>query len=201
MPFAWGNGGDVFDANWNVTVNSPQVLDALEFYLKLAPYSLQEKAGSARPVLQTGKLGMHNIGAWNVKNYKVEAPHAEIQLCPDAQARRRSRRTRGIAGAEMLVVFKGSAQRDVAVKLARFLQSYRQARAVSLAAGSVFPASKKPLNDTTFTSDPHIKVFVEQSLTSRTPPAQPGLDRDGRCHGSRGGGSHVRAARAALVSR
>jgi multiple sugar transport system substrate-binding protein len=74
----------------------------------------------------------------------------------------------------MLVVFKGSAQRDAAVKLARFLQAYPQARAVSIAAGSVFPASREAMSDTTFTNDPHIKVFVEQSLTSRTPPAHPG---------------------------
>jgi multiple sugar transport system substrate-binding protein len=78
------------------------------------------------------------------------------------------------AGAEMLVVFKGSPHRDAAVKFARFLQAYPQARAVSLAAGSVFPAAKAALDDSTFTADPRVRVFVEQSLTSRTPPAHPG---------------------------
>jgi multiple sugar transport system substrate-binding protein len=174
MPFAWGNGGDVFDANWNVTVNSQPVLDALEFYLKLAPYSLQEKQEVLDQYFKTGKLGMQISGAWNVKNYKVEAPTLDYACALMPKPAADHGEHVGFAGAEMLVVFKGSAQRDAAVKLARFLQAYPRARAVSLAAGSVFPASKQAMNDTTFTNDPRIKVFVEQSLTSRTPPAHPG---------------------------
>jgi multiple sugar transport system substrate-binding protein len=174
MPFAWGNGGDVFDANWNVTVNSQPVLDALEFYLKLAPYSLQEKQEVLDQYFKTGKLGMQISGAWNVKNYKIEAPKLDYGCALVPRPAVDHGEHVGFAGAEMLVVFKGSAQRDAAVKLARFLQAYPQARAVSIAAGSVFPASREAMSDTTFTNDPHIKVFVEQSLTSRTPPAHPG---------------------------
>jgi multiple sugar transport system substrate-binding protein len=174
MAFAWGNGGDVFDDKGNVVINSPQMLEALEFYLKLGPYSLQEKQEVLDQYFKTGKLGMQISGAWNVKNYKLEAPKLDYScaLVPKPAADHGEHVS--FAGAEMLVVFKGSPQRDAAVKLARFLQAYPQARAISLAAGSVFPASKEAMNDTTFTKDPHIKVFVEQSLTSRTPPAHPG---------------------------
>jgi multiple sugar transport system substrate-binding protein len=31
-------GGDIFDEHWNVVVNSPQAVEALEFYLSLLPY-------------------------------------------------------------------------------------------------------------------------------------------------------------------
>jgi multiple sugar transport system substrate-binding protein len=174
MPFAWGNGGDVFDASWNVTVNSPQVLEALEFYLKLAPYSLQEKQEVLDQYFKTGRLGMQISGAWNIKNYALEAPKLEYSCALIPRPAADHGQHVGFAGAEMLVVFKGSPHRDAAVKLARFLQAYPQARAVSLAAGSVFPASKEAMNDSAFTADPRIKVFVEQSLTSRTPPAHPG---------------------------
>jgi multiple sugar transport system substrate-binding protein len=174
MAFAWGNGGDVFDANGNVVVNSPAMLEALEFYLKLGPVSLQEKQEVLDQYFKTGKLGMQISGAWNVKNYALEAPNLDysVALVPKPAPDRGEHVS--FAGAEMLVVFKGSPQRDDAVKLARFLQAYPQARAISLAAGSVFPASRETLTDTTFTKDPRIKVFVEQSLTSRTPPAHPG---------------------------
>jgi multiple sugar transport system substrate-binding protein len=174
MAFAWGNGGDVFDEQGHIVVNSPAMLEALEFYLKLAPYSLQEKQEVLDQYFKTGKLGMQISGAWNVKNYALEAPHLDysVALVPKPAADHGEHVS--FAGAEMLVVFKGSPQRDAAVKLACFLQAYPQARAISLAAGSVFPASKAALNDTTFTRDPHIRVFIEQSLTSRTPPAQPG---------------------------
>jgi len=174
MAFAWGNGGDVFDEHGNVVVNSPAMLEALEFYLKLAPFSLQEKQEVLDQYFKTGKLGMQISGAWNVKNYALEAPNLDYScaLVPKPAADHGEHVS--FAGAEMLVVFKGSQQKEAAVKLARFLQAYPQAKAVSLAAGSVFPAAREAMNDPAFTKDPRIKVFVEQSLTSRTPPAHPG---------------------------
>ncbi|HET6348524.1 MAG TPA: extracellular solute-binding protein [Candidatus Krumholzibacteria bacterium] len=174
MAFAWGNGGDVFDAQGHVAINSPAMVEALEFYLKLAPYSLQEKQEVLDQYFKTGKLGMQVSGAWNLKNYALEAPNLDygVALVPRPAAGRGEHAS--FAGAEMLVVFRGSKQRDAAVRLARFLQAYPQARAVSLAAGSVFPASREAMDDTTFTNDPRVRVFVEQSLTSHTPPAHPG---------------------------
>jgi multiple sugar transport system substrate-binding protein len=174
MAFAWGNGGDVFDENGNVIVNSPEMVEALEFYLKLAPFSLQEKQEVLDQYFKTGRLGMQVSGAWNLKNYRLEAPELDymVALVPKPATDRGSHTS--FAGAEMLVVFKGSPQKDAAIKLARFLQEYPQARALSLAAGSVFPAATATSRDTTFTSDPRVRVFVEQAFTSRTPPAHPG---------------------------
>jgi multiple sugar transport system substrate-binding protein len=174
MAFAWGNGGDVFDEHGNVVVNSPAVLEALEFYLKLAPYSLQEKQEVLDQYFKTGRLGMQISGAWNIKNYRLEAPALDysVALVPKPAADRGEHAS--FAGAEMLVVFRGSRHRDAAVALALFLQDYPRAKALSLAAGSVFPAARAALRDSTFIADPRIRVFVQQSLTSRTPPAHPG---------------------------
>jgi multiple sugar transport system substrate-binding protein len=174
MAFAWGNGGDVFDETGTVVLNSPAVLEALEFYLKLAPFSLQEKQEVLDQYFKTGRLGMQVSGAWNLKNYKLEAPDLDysVALVPKPAADHGSHAS--FAGAEMLVVFKASPHKDAAVALARFLQAYPQAKALSLAAGSVFPAARAALNDPTFTSDARVRVFVEQSLTSRTTPAHPG---------------------------
>ncbi len=174
MAFAWGNGGDVFDEEGNVIVNSPEMVEALEFYLKLAPFSLQEKQEVLDQYFKTGRLGMQVSGAWNIKNYRLEAPDLDyaVALVPKPAPDRGVHAS--FAGAEMLVIFKASPRKEAALKLARFLQSYPQARALSLAAGSVFPASIEALNDTTFTADPRVRVFVEQAFTSRTPPAHPG---------------------------
>lgn len=174
MAFAWGNGGDVFDETGTVVLNSPQVLEALEFYMKLAPFSLQEKQEVLDQYFKTGRLGMQVSGAWNLKNYKLEAPELDysVALVPKPSADHGSHAS--FAGAEMLVVFKSSPHKDVALQFARFLQAYPQAKKLSLAAGSVFPAARAAINDPTFTSDPRVRVFVEQSLTSRTTPAHPG---------------------------
>ncbi len=174
MAFAWGNGGDVFDETGTVVLNSPQVLEALEFYLKLAPFSLQEKQEVLDQYFKTGRLGMQISGAWNLKNYKLEAPTLDysVALVPKPSAEHGSHAS--FAGAEMLVVFKASPRKDIALEFARFLQAYPQAKTLSLAAGSVFPAARSAMDDPTFTSDPKVRVFVEQSLTSRTTPAHPG---------------------------
>lgn len=174
MAFAWGNGGDVFDETGTVVLNSPAVLEALEFYLKLGPHSLQEKQEVLDQYFKTGRLGMQISGAWNLKNYKLEAPDLDysVALVPKPSADRGSHAS--FAGAEMLVVFRASKHKDVALEFARFLQAYPQAKELSLAAGSVFPAARQAMTDPTFMSDPRVRVFVEQSLTSRTTPAHPG---------------------------
>jgi len=174
MAFAWGNGGDVFDQAGNVVVNSPEMIEALEFYLKLVPYSLQEKQEVLDQYFKTGRLGMQVSGAWNLKNYALEAPDLDYDVALVPKPALDHGTHASFAGAEMLVVFKGSKQPDDAVRLARFLQSYPQAKALSVAAGSVFPAAKEALEDPTFMSDPRVRVFVEQAVTSRTPPAHPG---------------------------
>ncbi len=74
----------------------------------------------------------------------------------------------------MLVVFEGSEMTAESIALARFLHDYPQAKALSLAVGSVFPASRKAFEDTVFTGDERIRAFIEQSFTSRTAPAHPG---------------------------
>jgi hypothetical protein len=71
MAFAWGNGGDVFDESGTVVLNSPAVLEALEFYLKLAPFSLQEKQEVldqySRPAWGCSLRGVES------QNYQLEA--------------------------------------------------------------------------------------------------------------------------------
>lgn len=173
MAFAWGNGGRIIDDEGVVRIDGPETVEALEYYLELSRYSLKEKQEVLDHQFKTGKLGMQVSGAWNLRNFRVEAPGLDYGVAlvprPDAGGTHAS-----FAGAEMLVVFDRSEQKELSIELARFLQSYRHAKALSLSAGSVFPASKRVLADTTFTKDDRVRVFIEQSFTSRTAPAHPG---------------------------
>jgi multiple sugar transport system substrate-binding protein len=173
MAFAWGNGGRILDDEGNVRVNDAATLEALEYYLALSKYSLREKQEILDHHFKTGKLGMQISGAWNLRNYRIEAPGLDydVALVPKPSD---SGNHASFAGAEMLVVFKNSGKKDLSLKLAKFLQSYPQAKELSLAVQSVFPASKLALEDSAFVADPKVRVFVEQSFTSRTAPAHPG---------------------------
>ncbi len=174
MAFAWGNGGGILGEDASVIFASNENLEALEFYQALAEYSLKEKQEILDYNFKKGQLGMQISGAWNLRNYALEAPdlNYRVALVPRPGM---GRGTHGsFAGAEMLVVFVDSKRKADALKLARFLQGYERARRICLDVKSVFPASKKALDDPVFIEDDKIRVFVEQSLTSQTAPAHPG---------------------------
>ncbi len=174
MAFAWGNGGGILDSDGQVIFDSPENLEALEFYRTLARYSLKEKQEVLDHHFKSGHLGMQISGAWNLRNYALEAPDLDYRVALIPMPFRGGGEHASFAGAEMLVVFKNSQRRDDALELARFLQGYKQARALCLEVKSVFPAAVGALGDSAFTSDPKVRVFVEQSLTSYTAPAHPG---------------------------
>lgn len=173
MAFAWGNGGRILDDDGAVRLDQPETVEALEYYVELSRYSLKEKQEVLDHHFKTGKLGMQISGAWNIRNLRLEAPDLRYGVAlvprPDDGGTHAS-----FAGAEMLVVFERSPVKELGIELARFLQSYPQARALSLAVGSVFPAAKRALQDTAFVGDETTRVFIEQALTSRTAPAHPG---------------------------
>jgi multiple sugar transport system substrate-binding protein len=174
MAFAWGNGGGILDSTGRVVFDSPENIEALEFYEKLAQYSLREKQEVLDHYFKSGQLGLQVSGAWNLKNYSIEAPHLNyrVALVPKPASDRGEHAS--FAGAEMLVVFKNSSRKADAIKLGRFLQSYPQAKKLCLDVKSVFPASKRVLQDQAFIGDEKVRVFVDQALTSQTAPPHPG---------------------------
>lgn len=174
MAFAWGNGGQILASDGRVVFDSPENLEALEFYKKLAEYSLKEKQEVLDHAFRNGKLGMQISGAWNLRNYAEEAPDLNYRVALVPRPSKNHGHHASFAGAEMLVIFKNTRRREDTLKLARFLQSYEQAKKVSMAVKSVFPASKEALLDPTFADDDRLRVFVQQSMTSHSAPAHPG---------------------------
>jgi multiple sugar transport system substrate-binding protein len=174
MAFAWGNGGGILDDNGSVIFDSEENLEALEFYQALAKYSLKEKQEVLDHDFKTGRLGMQISGAWNLRNYEVDAPDLDYGVALVPKPNTAHGEHASFAGAEMLVIFQGSKRREDALKLARFLQEYPQAKQICLEVRSVFPAAKEALEDPAFTDDERVRVFVQQSLTSETAPAHPG---------------------------
>lgn len=174
MAFAWGNGGGIIDESGRVIFDSPENVEALEFYRKLASYSLKEKQEVLDHYFKSGQLGMQVSGAWNLKNYAIEAPQLRYRVALVPKPSRDRGEHASFAGAEMLVVYAKSARKADALELARFLQSYPQAKKLCLEVQSVFPAAKRVIEDEAFIGDEKIRVFVEQALTSQTAPPHPG---------------------------
>jgi len=174
MAFAWGNGGGILDAGGKVIFDSPENIQALQYYLRLAEHSLKEKQEVLDHYFKSGQLGLQVSGAWNLKDYPIEAPGLNYRVALVPRPSRSAGEHASFAGAEMLVVFKNSSRKADALKLARFLQSYPAAKKLCQEVKSVFPASRSVFADSDFVKDEKVRVFLEQSLTSRTPPPHPG---------------------------
>jgi multiple sugar transport system substrate-binding protein len=174
MAFAWGNGGGILGSDGDVVFDSEENLEALKFYQALAEYSLKEKQEVLDHNFKSGHLGMQISGAWNLRNYAAEAPDLNYRVALVPMPFKGHGEHASFAGAEMLVVFKSSKRKADALKLARFLHEYNQAKTLCLEVKSVFPAAVGALDDPAFTTDEKVRIFVEQSLTSQTAPAHPG---------------------------
>jgi multiple sugar transport system substrate-binding protein len=174
LAFAWGNGGRILDDSSVVRIAAPETREALEYYLRLAGYSLQGRQEVLNRRFRMGRLGMQISGAWNLRDYDSGAPALDygVALVPKPDENRGEHAS--FAGAEILVVFSNSKNTELSIELARFLRGYPRVRRLALAAGSVFPASRLVLQDSAFTADDKVRVFVEQAFTSRTAPAHPG---------------------------
>ena len=174
MPFAWGNGGDILDSTGTRSlVSSPQNLAALRFLLSLKPSSLLDRQEMLDQAFARGRLGFTISGPWLLRTLPETAPDLdfEVTLLPRPAAGRGTRAS--FAGAEALGIFRGSARKAAALRLARFLERVENAMPLYVATGNAFPAAVGAEQDDYFVSHPRDRVFVEQLRTAVSPPLHP----------------------------
>ena len=90
MSFIYQNGGEILDANGQPNVNTPEVIEALQFYNDLvykygvAP-SPEEYAdlgtNSPDPLFAQGKVAFQTTGMWNIASLK-DAPDLNWDIAP-----------------------------------------------------------------------------------------------------------------------
>ena len=174
MPFAWGNGGDILDSTMTASViASPQNVEALRFYLSLKPYSLLDRQEMHEEAFAKGRLGMVISGPWLLRKLPQQAPDLPytVSLMPRPAADRGTHAS--FAGAEVLGIFRGSRNKEGAMRLARFLVRPENTMPVFVATGNAFPAASASAADSYFVSNPRDRVFLDQLQTAVGPPLHP----------------------------
>ncbi len=174
LPFLWSNDGKILSDDWSrCLLDSPQAVQALEFYLKLTKYGRIETQKMLDRAFMAGKIGFWESGGWLINLIDKEAPDLDygVSLVPKPSPDRGA--SRSFAGGEYLVISKRSTQRAAALRLIRFLISPEHALELTKAHKGASPAARSAFNDPYFANDPRLRVFNEQLLTSVMPPMHP----------------------------
>lgn len=161
LHWVYTNNGQVIDAEGNITLNSPQVLAALEALDEITPYSEEGptayEQNEVRAIFLDGKLGMVQ-GAISTGNLATEAGInwgvAPLPLGPDAQG------PGTLLITDSLAVFKGTGHEEKAIELAKFMTAPDRQWEYEKSAG-LTPLRHLPEVDEMVAENPTWKPFID----------------------------------------
>ena len=122
LNYLYSNGGSVRDGDGAITFNSPETIETLEFYGKLAGVAQEGPMGYERSQLtqlyNDGQIGMYINGPWGAGQHNDNISEIVVPI-PAGPS--------GESGTwlitDSIAVFKGSANEDLAMELASMLSS------------------------------------------------------------------------------
>jgi multiple sugar transport system substrate-binding protein len=174
MPYAWGNGGQLLTDDGTASAfDSPENVQALEFYLALAKAGRVDRQDQLDEAFMQGKLGAQVSGAWLFRKIPKQAPdlHYGVALVPSPVGDRGTHAS--FAGGEILCSFKASKNSAGALKLARFLASRDAALMLARANQSVQPAVRGVETDAYYQQRPMERVLLDQLALAVPTPNHP----------------------------
>ncbi len=123
LNYLYSNGGQVIDPDTNkITLNSPQTVEALEFYGKLASVAQDGptafERSQVKDLFNDEKVAMYINGPWGRGQHKETLKTITVPIPAGPSG------TNGtLLITDSLAVFKGTGHEDVAMELARALSS------------------------------------------------------------------------------
>ncbi len=174
LPFAWGNGGEVLNKEWNrCLLDQPPVVEALKFYKSLKPYALVERQPQVNQLFAEGKVGVQISGSWNFAVIPRLNPTLNygVGLMPKPAENRGA--PASFAGGEMLVILKSTEHQEAALQLIRFLAEEEQAMAIVEAQRNIIPTAVAAMEQPYYQTHPEQRMVFEQVRYAVAPPAHP----------------------------
>ena len=162
MHWVYTNNGKVIDGD-KITVDSPQVLAALQAYKDITPFSVEGatayEQNEIRAIFLDGKVGMIQAGsgaATRLKETKVNWGVAPLPLGPEAKGEGTLLIT------DSLAIFKGSGVEEKAIEFAKFVTSPGPQGEYELQGGAgLTPLRPSPMVDEFVKKDPYWKPFID----------------------------------------
>lgn len=121
LPILWSYGGDVFDADWNVTVDSEAGQASLNFYLELLANGANYEKNDIVAAVSDGSAAM-SLGwpSWYISDQGASAAYAVIPGKADADS---TEYASGMIGNWMMGVTANSQQPELALKFLEYVTS------------------------------------------------------------------------------
>lgn len=157
LPFLWEAGGDI------PTLNSDAGKAALQLWVDLvkdgsmSPGILGWKQSDVLTQFQNGKAAMMINGPWQIPTLKKDNPDLKWQVVTLPQGKQGA----SILGGENMAIVKGGKNIDAAWELLTWTQTPDNLKTYLTQAGKL-PSRQDLANDTAWTGDPVLKVFIEQ---------------------------------------
>ncbi len=143
MPVLWAYGGDIFDKEGNVVVDSPEALAALELYIELYENGENYEKNDLVAAVSEGNAAM-SLGwpSWYITGENASAGYAPIPAKVEESSEANSA---GVIGNWMMGVTKNTTNKELAIELVKYLTS-AETQKVAAPQGSV-PTRTSVFND------------------------------------------------------
>ncbi|MGH3104070.1 MAG: sugar ABC transporter substrate-binding protein [Gaiellaceae bacterium] len=175
LPFVWQNGGEVVSADGAFTFDSPEVVEALEYYQSFFKEGLTAESVpegfDITPAFIQGTHPMFFSGPWHMSLIE-ETGGADIEgKWAIAKMPVKESGTSFVGGSD-LVVFKNSDNKDAAWKFVEYLSTpvVQQKWYTTV---SALPSVESAWDSGKLSTDDKLSLFGEQLKDAKTPPTIP----------------------------
>jgi multiple sugar transport system substrate-binding protein len=175
LPFVWQNGGDVANEEGEWTLDTPEVVEALEYYKSFFDEGLTaESVPEGFDVTQGFVAGTHPAffsGPWHMSLIDEQGGPEFADKWAIAPMPERDSQTSFVGGSD-LVVFKDSDNKEAAWKFVEYLTdpATQQKWYATVAA---LPSVESAWEDGELSSDDKLALFGEQLKDAKSPPPIP----------------------------
>ncbi|MBP3950968.1 ABC transporter substrate-binding protein [Bacillus suaedae] len=182
-PFLWSNGGELLnDDLTEATFNSPEGVEALEFYTdlllthKVAPEgSINYGRGDSQDLFVSGAVGMTTVGPWFPKTLAQQAPEMEYSIAPYPV----KKESANLGTADHIIMSKQSENKETAWTFMEFFTNEENDMKWAEYQGFI-PYHKANLENDPRKDDPEFKVFFDvapDAVVYPTMPEWPQIDQ------------------------
>ncbi|MFI5201357.1 MAG: extracellular solute-binding protein [Candidatus Kapaibacterium sp.] len=168
LPYVWSNGGDLFDSTGQPTMDEPQNIQALQFYIDQLKYGTMETQKNLDDAFALGRLGIWFSGSWLLPELAKASFHWHTKVFPGNDGHDGE----SFAGGEYLAINSGSAMKREAELFLEYITRTDNELAFARDVNE-YPADMRSQSDSFYLHRREGSVFTAQLAHAKMTPVIP----------------------------